>query len=676
MKKVIFPILIIWLTGCKTPNQFIELPSIISSGMVLQQNTDVVIWGKSTPSTRIKISTSWGNQTKIKSDESGNWKTKIKTTAAGGPYELVFQTRDTTITVKDVLLGEVWLCSGQSNMEMTLKGWPPSDTINNSAREIASADFPLIRMFTVPRNTSVEPITNCKASWNLCSPQNAGSFSATAYFFGKKLHQELGVPVGLIHSSWGGTPAQSWISKEYVSIIPAYKNIADSMGLALIQYDTLFKWMETLKQIELPVDTQSYAVIAAGDSIYSDFEINDSNWSLIKLPSFWESSVLPNFDGVVWFRKEFELPVTFKDKSMVLHLGAIDDMDATFINGVEVGSTLKPGFWKYSREYSIPKGILKIGKNIVTVKVIDIMGGGGIYDKGGINISDKNSDKSVINLDGEWKYLVAAELLKGKIYVYDNSEKTFANRPHISVAINAYQPTTLYNAMIYPLIPYTIQGVIWYQGEANVGKAFEYRSLFPALIECWRNVWGEGDFPFYYVQIAPWNYGEELPSSSAELREAQLMTLKLPNTGMVVTTDIGNPLTIHPSDKQEVGRRLALLALSKNYGKDTLVYSGPLYSKLEINGNKITIHFTHTEGGLVAKDGPLTFFEIAGEDQKYIPAYADIKGETIEVWSDKVPKPVAVRFGWSQVANPNLFNGAGLPASPFRTDNWKRLTEN
>jgi sialate O-acetylesterase len=351
-------------------------------------------------------------------------------------------------------------------------------------------------------------------------------------------------------------------------------------------------------------------------------------------------------------------------------------MDATYINGEKVGSSLKSGMWQMKREYIVPAGLLKVGKNIIAIRVYDLLGGGGIYGKEGIRLNSKNAKNPSINLDGEWKYLPIAEIMNKKIYAYGKKETSFANRPKLFFSINQSTPTVLYNAMIYPIVPYTIQGVIWYQGEGNVNKAFEYRKLFPAMIECWRNVWSQGDFPFYYVQIAPWTYGEKIPSNSAELREAQLLSLKVPNTGMVVTTDIGDRTTIHPANKQEVGRRLALWALAKTYGRDSLTFSGPLFEKIDIEGNKITVHFTQTNGGLFSKGGPLTYFEIAGDDQIYVPAKAEIIGETVEVWSDKINKPVAVRFGWNENANPNLYNGAGLPASPFRSDSWKRLTEN
>jgi sialate O-acetylesterase len=674
MKKLIYLLFFVLAVSCQKPQQFIDLPSIISNGMVLQQNTKISLWGQSCPGAKLEIKSSWGVRTSTKADSEGKWIAKLKTSAAGGPFEIVFQTADTSIVVNNVLLGEVWICSGQSNMEMPMCGWPP-DSIYNSFAEIAAANYSDIRLYSVPRNAAPIPIDDCEAQWIECSPKNIRNFSATAYFFGRKIHQELNVPVGLIHASWGGTPAESWTSKEYLADFPEFKDFVATLDSYEEKYDSLIKWMNLLQSVDQPKDTQSYESINLNDIDYSLPEYDDSKWMTMTLPAFWENSSLPEFDGVVWFRKEFNLPASLVGKDLVLHLGAIDDMDASYVNGIKIGSFMKQGFWKVPRDYSIPAKILKVGKNVIAVQVFDNTGGGGIYDKGGLKIEQKNSSKNEIILDGDWKFLPSAEMIKGKIYIYGKTEHTFADRPNLVKPISGYTSTALYNAMINPLVPYTIQGAIWYQGEANVGRGFQYRSLFPAMIKCWRNAWGQGDFPFYYVQIAPWNYSEETPSASAEVREAQLMALEVPNTGMVVTTDIGNPFTIHPSNKQDIGVRLALWALAKTYGKDSIICSGPLYDKISIEGQKAIIHFKYAESGLIAKGGPLTYFEIAGEDQKYYPAKAEINGETIEVFCDKVKQPAAVRFGWNQIAEPNLFNGAGLPASPFRTDNWKRLSE-
>lgn len=675
MRKFVTLLLPILLIACaKESSLRFELPSVISDGMVLQRDTEVVLWGKSAPRQKVTIVTSWGVRTKVKADANGSWQSNIKTGPAGGPYEVAFQTSDTAVTLTNILLGEVWICSGQSNMEMPLRGWPPVDTVMHSAREIANADYPQIRLFSVPRKTSAVRLDNCVGSWSECSPESVAGFSATAFFFGKKIHNEVGVPVGLIHTSWGGTPAEAWTSAEFMKDLPGYEHIADSLIIAKGELDTMMAWMKNLEVITIDGNDQDYYSkldLKGQDIIKTDF--NDSDWPVMPLPGFWEFSVLPEFDGIVWLRKTFEVPSGFENKELNLHLGAIDDMDIAYLNGEKIGEILQPGFWKDKRDYKIPAGKIKTGKNMLAVGIIDQMGGGGIYGPEDITLSVPNTKKTIV-LNGDWKYMPVAEIIGEEIFLF-TEEKPFTDRPKVSIPIGQNTPTVLYNAMINPLVPFTIKGAIWYQGEANVGRGFEYRTLFPAMINSWRSEWKQGDFPFYYVQIAPWEYGDEPRSSAAEVREAQLMTLSIPNTGMAVIMDIGNPRNIHPCYKEEVGNRIALWALAKNYGFDTLTFSGPLYNSILAEGNKIIVSFDYVDGGLVARGGDLTHFEVAGEDQVYYPAKAQIVDQTVVVTSEKVPNPVAVRYGWSATCEPNLFNAAGLPASPFRSDNWKRLSE-
>ncbi len=674
MKKLIGLFLLFSLLSCnQQPAVKFELPSVISSGMVLQRNTNINLWGKAAPGKKVDVITSWGVKKSAKADKTGKWMVSIPAGDAGGPFEVAFRTKDTSMVIDDVLIGEVWICSGQSNMEMPVSGWPPKDTINNSAREIAKADYPMIRLFTVPKNTATQPLDSCGGTWKACSPETVADFSATAYFFGREIYQKLGVPIGLIHTSWGGTPAEAWTSEKYLTEFPSYKGIVDSFVYVQTEMDSLMVWMSRLKKTVIDyADKTFFGSLSFSDKSLLAADYDDSKWPLMPVPSLWESNELPDFDGIVVFRTTFEVPPSFIGKEATLHLGPIDDMDASYINGVEVGKILELGQWTTERNYSVPAGILREGENVLAVRVIDNTGGGGLYSSEDITLTIK-AGKPVI-LNGEWQYMPVAEIIGNTIYFYDKVN-SFNSRPAITITIGQNTPTTLYNAMINPLVPYTLRGAIWYQGETNVGRGFEYRSLFPAMIANWREAWGQGDFPFYYVQIAPWEFDDDIPSSAAELREAQLMTLSVPNTGMVVTTDIGNPVNIHPSNKQEVGRRLSLWALSKDYGFDSIVYSGPLYDTLSIEQGKIIVHFTHTDGGLVSDGKPLTYFEIAGEDQQYYPALAAIAGNTVVVSSDQVTDPVAVRFGWRATAEPNLFNGAGLPASPFRSDNWKRLSE-
>lgn len=674
MNKLSALILILLLIGCSRPasKQF-ELPSVIGSGMVLQRNADIRLWGKASPGKKIEIVTTWGVRKAVKADKTGSWNISVKTDDAGGPYEIAFQTRDTNLVLKDILIGDVWLCSGQSNMEMPLNGWPPTDTIVNSANEIAAANYPMIRLFTVDRNTSTQPLDSCGGNWKVCTPETVASFSATAYFFGRELHRKLGIPVGLIHSSWGGTPAEAWTSKAFLKDFPVYKNIVDSFEYIEADIDSLMRWMNQLPKVTINNDDDNfYKSLNIESEALLKTEPDVANWPLMPVPSKWEDNVLPNFDGILWLCTNFSVPEDFIDNESILHLGPIDDMDITYINGNKIGEILELGNWKTERNYNIPARTLKKEQNTLAVQVIDIMGGGGIYGSEDITISN-NSGKQIV-LSGEWHYMPVAEIIKNTIYFFDDNN-SYSSRPSMKISIGSHTPTTLYNAMIYPIIPYTIKGAIWYQGEANVGCGYEYRTLFPAMIASWREAWGQGDFSFYYVQIAPYEYWDEELSPAAELREAQFMALHVVNTGMVVTTDIGNPTNIHPANKQEVGRRLSLWALAKDYGFDTLVYSGPLYDTISIEGGKIIVHFTYADKGLISDGMPLSCFEIAGEDQQYFPAHAVITGNTIEVSSEQVTNPLAVRFGWCATAEPNLFNTIGLPASPFRSDNWKRLSE-
>ena len=674
MRKVTGILVAVLLTGCSVHETTrLSLPSVINSGMVLQRNTEAKIWGTAGQGQKVNVEASWGAEQTTRAGKDGRWKLSISTTDAGGPYEIVVSTKDTSVVLNDILLGEVWLCSGQSNMEMPVMGWPPNDTVQGSKEAIAGAKFPEIRLFTVGRKTSAQPLSDCSGHWVAVTPETVADFSATAYFFGREIHQKTGLPVGLIHSSWGGTPAEAWTSAEFLKELPSYKGIEDSIELAEEEFNVLVDWIRELESMPMDNKTFSYAEkILERAPVTASPTLNDSDWLVIPVPSVWEANVLPNFDGIVWYRKEFQVPEQMIGSKAVLKLGPIDDMDAAFINGQKVGAILEPGHWKEDRIYSLPPDLLKKGENTLAVCVIDNQGGGGIYGNDDVVIESAKGGKIV--LSGDWKCLPVAEAVDDSIY-YFTDEKPYTNQPKVRYPVNAYTPTMLFNAMIHPLVPFTLRGVIWYQGEANVGRGYEYRTLFPALINSWRTSWGQGDFPFYYVQIAPWMYWDEELSPAAEVREAQLMALSVPNTGMVVTTDIGNPENIHPANKQEVGERLARWALAKDYGFDSLVYSGPLYDSISIASDVIKVFFDQTDGGLIKKGDGLTYFELAGNDQIFHPAKARINGKTVEVWSGQVPEPVAVRFGWSAIAEPNLFNAAGLPASPFRSDSWKRLSE-
>ncbi len=657
----------------------LELPAIFGNNMVMQQKTENTIWGKAEPGENIEIISSWGEKTTVKAKTNGNWLTKIKTPEAGGPFKLNIKGADTTITFKNVLIGEVWLCSGQSNMEMPLAGWPPNDTIKNSAEEIKNACYPEIRFFTVSRSISAKPKEDCKGSWVECTPETAKKFSATAYFFGREIHEKLGIPVGLIHSSWSGTPAESWTNPGYIGKVDDFSEFAKNLDKLASQEAEYIKWLSSHPTNEPTNDDERGGKgLSFNDKICPLPDLNDRQWKGMNLPTLWENADLDLFDGVVWFRKEINIPESWVGSDLMLELGPIDDIDITYFNGKKVGAHESMGFWTANRRYEIPSELVKKGENVIAVRVIDTQGGGGIYgEEEQMKIYPvNNKNNQPIKLKGTWKYLPVAQYREGIFYVFGVEKNDFYEEKPASGGINYHTPTVLYNGMIAPIVPYGIKGVIWYQGESNVGRDKQYKQLFPTTIKSWRASWKLGDFPFYFVQIAPYIYDGKDDPASAKLREAQMETMSAAlNTGMAVTLDIGNVNTIHPANKQSVGKRLSLWALAKNYGKEDIVYSGPIYKSMVKQGSRITLYFDHIGSGLVARPDAsghreLKGFQVAGEDSVFVDAEAYIKGNTVIAYSKEAYDPVAVRYAFTNASGATLFNKEGLPASSFRTDNW------
>ncbi len=672
-------VILFFLVAVAKPDQvktFVEMPALFSDNMVLQQKTAVPFWGKANPGAAVVIKASWGETTKTKVNEDSSWTVKIKTIKAGGPYTVSLMIGDSAIVYKNVMLGEVWLCSGQSNMEMPLEGWPPQNPIKNSAEEIKEANYPNIRLFTVARAVSNKPEFNCVGSWSECNPATAAKFSAAAYFFGRKLFKELNVPIGLIFSSWGGTKVQPWISGKYLGQLNEYKPIVEKMALVKDEVQKLNEWIYNHPVIDVskkaPAD--QWKNLEFGDSLCARPDFDDDAWRTMKLPVYWESTEVGNFDGTVWFRKKIDIPQNWLNKDLVLELGPVDDMDRSYVNGVLVGATEEVGYWQQPRVYNVPANLVTDTALTIAVRVVDNQGGGGIWGNNvKMQIHPKGSDEN-ISLSGQWKYLPVAEYVNGKFYVYNINNQEFYSRPKSTLDIGPNTPTMLYNGMIAPLIPYYIKGAIWYQGESNSDEPYDYNNyqmLFSMMINNWRADWGEGNFPFYFVQIAPWDYGDN--SRSYVVRDAQFQTLSLPNTGIAVTLDIGSLTTIHPPDKQELGRRLALWALAKNYNKKVF-YSGPLYKAMEIKGNQVILSFDHAGKGLVLKDiNGDTNFIIAGPDQKFVKAKAMVEGKKLIVYNGEVKNPVAVRYAWRNNAEATLFNIEGLPSPTFKTDNWSDI---
>lgn len=671
MRYLVTLFLLVSLSQILLGQGFAGMPAIFTDNMVLQQKTGVPFWGVSKADGELKITASWGQSAKVKALKDKPWSVKIKTPKAGGPYQVKIQLGDSAYTFKNVLIGEVWVCSGQSNMEMPLEGWQPKDTIKNGYQTIMNSANPNIRLFTVTRSFADTRQDNCTGTWLECLPANVAKFSATAYFFGKKLNDELKIPIGLIHTSWGGTPVESWISAEYLKEMSAYKPVIEKLKDSGKEIEVMLKWLYAHPVIDVsskPED-KKWEGLEFDDADCAKADYNDSAWPEMKLPTSWEATGLGNFDGAVWFRKKVEIPETWLNKELVLELGPIDDMDRAYINGALTGAGEQGGLWQIDRIYSIPKEAVTGKSVLVAVRVVDNQGGGGIYGLAEkMKIHPKDSDEKV-EISGVWKYLPVAEYKDNKFYVFGAKGEEFLKRPQLSVSLSAYTPTALFNAMINPLLPYGIKGAIWYQGESNADKPHLYTGLQKMMITNWRTEWKQGDFPFYFTQIAPFKYGDDVKSQ--KLREAQLNTLSLKNTGMAVTLDIGNPENIHPDNKIDVGNRLALWALAKDYGKK-VTYSGPVYKSMKVKGDKVELSFDYAVKGLQLK--PLNGknnITIAGSDKVFKPATVLVSGGKLIVTSPDVKEPAAVRYAWSNTDEGTLFNGAGLPASSFRTDNWE-----
>jgi sialate O-acetylesterase len=646
MKRIVVSLAIL-VFALNTGKAEVTLARIFGNNMVLQQNAPIPVWGWAAPGEKVAV---WLAKQALatRAGNDGKWMLTFKPIPAGGPYELVVQGKN-QLRIKNILIGEVWVCSGQSNMEF------PVSRAMNSEEEMNTAQYPKIRLFTVAKKISLTPLNDLEeGEWVECSPETVGNFSAVGYFFGRELFNNLNVPIGLIHSSWGGTNAESWTSKETMSQLPDFKGqmeIAAKSDLATAEKNADAK----MKEWALKIENED----AGRVNKWEKSGLNTSDWQEMELPGLWETKGLPDFDGVVWFRKEITLDASELGDDIKLSLGPIDDNDQTYVNGTLVGSTIQ----RYSepRIYKIEKELLSAGTNVIVVRVTDTGGGGGIWGEKNQMFLQLGNRK--IQLAGSWRYKVGI---------------VSAIPPQANAGPNAF-PTLLFNAMINPIIPFAIKGAIWYQGENNAGRAYQYRSLFPAMIKDWRVHWREGDFPFLFVQLANYMKPKDDPFDSewAELREAQAMTLSLPNTGMALAIDIGSASDIHPTNKQDVGKRLALNALKKAYNQD-VVFSGPTFQSMTAEGNKLRLNFTNMGSGLIAKDryGYIKGFAIAGADKIFYWATALLDGNSIILWSDKVPNPVAVRYAWAD--NPddaNLYNLEGLPAVPFRTDSWRGLTE-
>ncbi|HSQ75063.1 MAG TPA: sialate O-acetylesterase, partial [Bacteroidota bacterium] len=508
-------------------------------------------------------------------------------------------------------------------------------------------------------------------SWVECSPATVPEFSATAFFFGRKLHEALGVPVGLIHASWGGTPVEAWISGGFLARVPEFSGNLQRLPECVEGQRRIVEWLGKYRTMDMQGGSgeTKWRGLDCEDSACATRSYDDSAWKVMHLPTLWEQTEVGSFNGIVWFRKTIPIPAEWVGTNLVLELGPIDDMDVAYVNGSRVGDYEREGFWNKKRVYPVPAAIVDSVSVQIAVRVIDTQGGGGIYGDPSSMVLRNEQSGETLSLVGDWRYVPVAELYENRLHVFGTAGNPYGTRPRLPVNFSATTATALYNGMIAPLVPFAIRGAIWYQGESNAGRPREYHTLFPLLIENWRSVFSVGDFPFYYVQIAPYNYGSVIQSQY--LREAQTAALAVPNTGMAVTLDIGNAANIHPSNKQDVGQRLALWALAKTYGQ-RIAYSGPLYRSMKQRKGSIELIFEHAENGLVLRSSSEgNGFQIAGPDRVFKDAVVKIRGKTLVVSHPEIRSPVAVRYAFTNTPTATLFNKDGLPAPSFRTDDWK-----
>lgn len=650
-KQFLIPFILLVFTATAGMAQ-VTLPEIIRDSMVLQRNAKITIWGWASAGEQV-TATFNGKQRQATASAEGDWSVEFPKMKAGGPHSLKISGKN-EILLNNILIGDVWLCSGQSNMVHQMDIHDVT-----YAEDIANANYPEIRHFKVPTKTDLQgPSKNLAGgSWKAAVSDEVRPFSAVAYFFALKLYEKYQVPIGLVNASVGGTPIEAWINEE------GYKGFPEKLKIIEENKDTAFVNSHVRRGFSgNQGDKKPSDKGLTGEIPWYDVNFSPKNWRRINIPGYWEDQGAKDLNGVVWYRREINLPPSMSGKEAKVFLGRIVDADELYINGKKVGNTT----YQYpQRRYDVPADLLKAGKNIFVIRVTNNFGKGGF-------VPDKPyyifTEKDTVDLKGYWQYKV------GEVFPpfdYSSFSRNEDEEPRERTVNPQNEPTALYNGMVAPYVQLPIKGVLWYQGESNAGKPEEYLDLMHALINGWRGIYNDPELPFIYAQLP--NFGDvtysPTESNWAELREAQLKALGDPNTAMTVNIGLGEWNDIHPDNKKDVGERMALAAQKIAYGED-LVYSGPLYTTSEVEGDKIIISFSHVGSGLITNDGEaLSSFEIAGEDKKFVWADAKIEGDKVIVWSDEIPNPKYVRYAWADNPdNPNLYNKEGLPASPFRTE--------
>ena len=647
------------VVAAQSPAAFatVRVAAPIGDHMIVQRGRPVRLWGTAAPGESVHAALA-GGKAGTQADASGRWALTLPPVAAGGPLVLTVEGSN-ALNFSDVWSGEVWVASGQSNMEFTLAR-------SKGADQAVAGGCPGLRLFTVAKATAGSPKADVSGAWQVCDADTAKDFSAVAFYFGQELHRALGVPVGLIHASWGGTPAEAWTPREALLASPSLRPTIEALDRTARDEGARAEAARKVADWEAKSfhhdtgnrgEAQGFARARAGGG----------GWSNMNLPQFWEDAGL-QIDGAVWFRREVVLPADWAGVDLTLSLGPIDDFDVTYWNGERVGATgaETPDYYSVPRQYKVPGRLIKAGSNLIAVRVFDQCGSGGFAGPASqMTVRRTAVEAATLPLAGTWTYKIERSL--------EPISVDFSTRPELMGFDNPHSPSVLWNAMIAPLTPFPVAGAIWYQGESNASRARQYRTLFPTMIDAWRAAWRDPALPFVYVQLP--NYqgpGAAKPigtSAWAELREAQAMTLSLPKTAMAVTLDIGERGDIHPRNKADVGRRLALQALKLVYGKDAIA-SGPVFRKMVREGGTVRVTFANATSALVTVDGAAPKgFMLAGADRTWHWADARIDRDSVVISSPDVPEPLAVRYGWADDPPNTLRNQADLPAAPFRTDN-------
>lgn len=650
--------------------------------MVLQCRRPVVIGGKAQPGKAVKVSIGKNTVTAI-ADPDGFWRAELPAMEPGGPWQVSVTGKKETVVFNDVLIGEVWLCTGQSNMQMPVYTRSPYWRVANYQQELESAKkYPRIRIYNQASFRYCSPGREQEEvkgpGWQVCSPEHISNFSALAFSFGKKLYDDLNVPIGLIHCSWGATPIESWLSRagleagkrtqELMIIEAAASPEKREKVRKAIESANEKAFQEWLKRF-----VGDYTAETAAARHWKDPGLDDSSWSVRELPAFFSEDC----DGVIWYRKEIEIPAAWAGKELEMKFGIIDDCDETYFNGVKVGETGVdiPQYWLVRRCYTVPAKLVKAGKAVIALRVTDMFSDGGVPGPI-LSIGIRGSKHDILPLNGPWKAK----------FEYMADMNRIGSRPLAAGALPREDkqdfPGTCFNALVAPWTRYPVQGILWYQGENNATAYEDYMKLQPLLIADWRKRWNDPELAFVYVQLAPFeahrptnrlpdDFWKKQPISDpalAKMREVQEASLNVYRTGMAVSIDVGDHSDIHPANKQTIAYRLACEAERLCYGRKE-ISAGPYYERMNIEGNKIRLYFRNSGSGLMAKGGVLNGFVIAGADRVFYHARAEISGDTVIVYAPEVPAPRIVRYGWARYpGGANLYNREGFPASPFRSD--------